>query len=50
MKNEKSSEPLESFVVTIDRVESLTGLDFFPSIPDDLEDALESAKMTNRWF
>ncbi|GAB5525053.1 MAG: hypothetical protein Roseis2KO_29250 [Roseivirga sp.] len=50
MKNEKSSASLQSFVVTIDSIESLTGLDFFPSMPDDLEDSLEGSKMTNRWF
>ncbi len=50
MKNEKSNASLETFVVTIDRIESLTGLDFFPSMPDDLEEGLESSKMTSSWF
>lgn len=50
MKNEKSSASLQSFVVTIDSVESLTGLDFFPGMPDDLENSLEGSKMTNSWF
>lgn len=50
MKNEKSGASLQSFVVTIDSIESLTGLDFFPSMPDDMENALEGSKMTNSWF
>lgn len=50
MKNEKSSAPLTSFVVTIDSVEKLTGLDFFPGISDELENALEGTTMTNKWF
>ena len=50
MKNEKSSAPLSSFVVTIDSVEQLTGLDFFPGISDELEDALEGSLMTSKWF
>ncbi|MCE7991034.1 MAG: DNA/RNA non-specific endonuclease [Roseivirga sp.] len=50
MKNEKSGASLQSFVVTIDRIESLTGLDFFPSMPDDLENSLEGSKVTNSWF
>lgn len=50
MKNEKSSASLQSFVVSIDRIESLTGLDFFPGISDELEEALEKANMTSLWF
>ncbi|WP_305983084.1 DNA/RNA non-specific endonuclease [Roseivirga thermotolerans] len=49
MKNEKSSNELSSFVVTIDEIERLTRLDFFPSIPDELENMLESTVMTSRW-
>ncbi len=50
MKNEKSSEPLSSFVVTIDEIEKITGLDFFPSISDELEGILESSTLTSDWF
>lgn len=50
IKNEKSSANLQTFVVTIDSIESLTGLDFFPGMPDDMEDDLEAAIMTNSWF
>lgn len=41
-------KPIEEFLVPVDRVESMTGFDFFPSLPDSLENALESkpAKIT----
>ena len=41
LPNEKVLDPLESFVVTIDSVESITGIDFFPDLPDDLESRIE---------
>lgn len=50
MKNEKSSADLRTFVVTIDEIEKLTQLDFFPSIPDELENALEATKQPAKWF
>lgn len=50
MKNEKSSEPLTSFAVSIDQIEKLSGLDFFPTMPDDLENILESMVATSPWF
>jgi endonuclease G len=50
MKNEKSSEDLTHFVVTIDELEKLTNLDFFPTMSDELEDILESSLQTDEWF
>ncbi|QHT65644.1 DNA/RNA non-specific endonuclease [Rhodocytophaga rosea] len=50
MKNEGSNEPLESFAVTIDEVEKETGLDFFPLLPDDMEQKLESSLTISDWF
>lgn len=49
MKNEGSTAALESFVVPIDRIEQLTELDFFPSMPDDLEAYLESGSTSKIW-
>ena len=37
-----SNEPLSSFAVSIDRVEELTGIDFFPSLPDADEEKIEN--------
>ncbi len=50
MKNEKSSADLSTFTVTIDELEKITKLDFFPSMPDELENALESMKAPQMWF
>lgn len=41
MKNGGSKEPLSSFAVTVDSVEKVSGIDFFPSLPDSVEDAVE---------
>lgn len=48
-KNERSTEPLRKYVVTVDSVESVTGMDFFSSLPDDLEKTIEANVDTNRW-
>ena len=50
MKNEKGTAPLKTFAVSIDEVERRTGLDFFPLIPDAMENVLEKNKSVNYWF
>lgn len=50
MRNEGSAKPLKSFAVSIDQVETLTGIDFFPHLPDDLENQLEGQVQTQVWF
>lgn len=50
LKNEASTNDLISFVTTVDEVERRTGLDFFDTLPDDVESVLESTVITNRWF
>ncbi len=50
MNNEPSNEPLRSFVVPVDQIERLTGIDFFPFISDDLERKLESTQEVDAWF
>jgi endonuclease G, mitochondrial len=50
LNNEPSNEPLRSFVVPVDQIERLTGIDFFPFIPDDLEQKLESKSDADGWF
>lgn len=49
MENESSNLPLHHFVVTIDSVESLTGVDFFPTLEDHLEAQLESTIFIDEW-
>lgn len=47
--NKASTKPLQNYSVTIDRVENLTGIDFFPSLPDDQEEVIESTLNLNIW-
>ena len=49
MKNEKSSKDIMAFAMSIDDLEEFTGLDFFPSIPDELEGKLEKAFDKGLW-
>lgn len=49
LPNASSQLPLTAFVVTIDSVERLTGLDFFHSFPDFLEKSLEHELCMSCW-
>lgn len=49
MPNEKSALPLLRFAVTIDSLERLTGLDFFPALPDTIERKLENEICLRCW-
>lgn len=41
--------PLRQFAVSIDRVEKITGIDFFPALPDELENKVESSADIAKW-
>ena len=47
--NTGSKESLQSFAVSIDRVEKITGIDFFPLLPDKQEKTIESNLNVNAW-
>jgi endonuclease G len=49
MKNESSKMPLGSFAVTVDSVETLTGINFFPTLPDSLEKKIEGNINLEKW-
>ena len=49
MEHENSSLPLYNFVVSVDTVERLTGIDFFPQLNDDIEETLESSSSYKNW-
>ncbi len=49
LKHEKSNTPLPLLAVSVDSVESFTGIDLFPALPDDLEEPLESAVNVLNW-
>lgn len=50
LPNKKIDKELRYWVVPVDSVEALSGLDFFPQLPDALEDSLESIVQTALWF
>jgi endonuclease G len=47
--NEASQLPLQHFAVSINEVEQMTGLDFFPLLKDTLEAKLENTFDVNLW-
>ena len=49
LPNEKSSKPLQDFVVTVDFVENITGIDFFPELDDSIDNDLESNSNPALW-
>jgi endonuclease G len=40
---------LAIMLTTVDEIERLSGLDFFPELPDDVEEKLESATASRPW-
>ena len=49
LPHENSKNPLSYCAVTVDEVEERTGLDFFPLLPDNTEEKLESSLDTSLW-
>ncbi|MEP3838011.1 MAG: DNA/RNA non-specific endonuclease [Algibacter sp.] len=47
--HEASKKPLYDFVVPVDEVESLTGIDFFPELEDSIENKLEASNSYKGW-
>lgn len=48
-QNVRGNEPLERFVTSIDRVEALTGFDFFYDLDDSVENRLEAQADPAQW-
>ena len=48
-KNDSSSQSIKDCVCSVDSVEELTGFDFFYSLPDDIEDVVESDSNLSEW-
>jgi len=49
LPNASSTLPLQSFAVPIDSVEKVTGIDFFPALPDKQEQAIEKTICIPCW-
>lgn len=48
-KNEDGNRPKGDYVNSVDEVERITGFDFFQSLPDDVEQAVEATADLNEW-
>lgn len=49
LPHENSGKPLYDFVVSVDDVEALTGIDFFPELEDAIETKLEASSSYKDW-
>lgn len=49
LPNEKSSEPLAYYAKSVDDVESITNIDFFPLLDDETEAVVESSPDASLW-
>ena len=49
LSNKGSSSELKSFMVSIDSIESITGIDFFHELPNEIENSLESKVNLEDW-
>lgn len=48
-KNAEGNRPKGDYVNTVDEVERITGIDFFPSLPDDVESRVEATADIGDW-
>ena len=47
--NAETNKDIRDYCVTVDRVESITGIDFYPSLPDDVEKKVEAECKPAAW-
>ena len=48
-KNTSGNHPLDAYVNSVDEVERITGMDFFPALPDNIEKRVEATYNLNLW-
>ena len=48
-QNVQNDHPVSDFVTTVDNVETLTGIDFFPELPNQIENTMESSQPSTDW-
>ncbi len=49
LRSNVASGAPRAFAVSVDELEKITGIDFFPALPDELETKLESSKDFTKW-
>ncbi|OFX20937.1 MAG: hypothetical protein A2033_19700 [Bacteroidetes bacterium GWA2_31_9] len=50
MPNKYCQYPVNSYAVTIDSIEAITGIDFFPNLDDSIENRIEAEKNVKSWL
>ena len=48
-KNTSGNHPLDTYVNSVDEVDRITGIDFFPALPDNVEKQVEAAYNLDLW-
>ncbi|NCC11011.1 MAG: DNA/RNA non-specific endonuclease [Bacteroidia bacterium] len=48
-KNTAGNHPLDAYVNSVDQVERITGIDFFPALPDHIEKQVEAQCDASQW-
>lgn len=48
-KNHAANKKMSSYINSVDEVERITGYDFFPTLPDDVERLVESSCLPQEW-
>lgn len=49
LDEDKSKDDLRNYVISIDKLEQLTGIDFFCNLPDDIETKVEANSDSQYW-
>lgn len=49
IRNNEGKKKRDQFINSIDEVERITGIDFFPALPDSIEDKVEAYANINNW-
>lgn len=49
VKNNEGTKKKDQYVNTVDEVERITGIDFFPALPDDIENEVEAKSDIGEW-
>lgn len=47
--NTRSSGSVNDYACTVDEVEAKSGMDFFPLLPDDVENSIEATRRVSQW-
>ena len=50
LNEDHTNDTRKNYAISIDKLEQLTGLDFFCNLPDEIEDKVESSLNTSFWF